>query len=188
MATLSTYLKTTLAGAALVTLAACGGSNGSSAAGSGAGAASGGSTTSSGSDGKVEVETHSGPLGTYLTDSAGRTLYMFASDTSTTSTCTGSCLTYWPPLMTSSTPEASGSAAAAMLGAISSGGSSKQVTYAGHPLYYYTGDVNPGDTNGQGSTNYGADWWVLAPSGKPITATGGSTTGSAGGSGGGAYG
>jgi predicted lipoprotein with Yx(FWY)xxD motif len=182
VSTRSTYLKAALAASALVVVAACGNSNSNSAGGSGGGA--GGSTTSPGPNGKVVVETHTGPLGTYLTDSSGRTLYMFASDTSTASSCIGQCLTYWPALTTTAaaSDEVSGGASAAMLGTISSGGASKQVTYAGHPLYYFFEDANPGDTLGQGSTNFGAKWWILAPSGKPITSAVGSRTTTSGGS------
>jgi predicted lipoprotein with Yx(FWY)xxD motif len=189
----SGYLKTAVAASALLVVAACGSSSANSAgsSGSGAGAGSGGSTSSP-SGRNIEVETHSGPLGTYLTDSSGRTLYMFASDTPTTSSCTGTCLTYWPPLTTTSSPKAGGGATAAKLGTISSGGSSKQVTYAGHPLYYYAPDTKPGDMTGQGSSNFGAKWWILAPSGTPITGSGGAagspSTSSGGGGGGGGWG
>jgi predicted lipoprotein with Yx(FWY)xxD motif len=191
MGTHSRYVKTALAASALLAVAACGSSsaNSTTGSGSGAGAHSSGSTTHSQSGGNVEVKTMSGPLGTYLTDSSGRTLYMFASDTPTTSSCTGTCLTYWPPLTTTSSAKAGGGATAAKLGTISSGGSSKQVTYAGHPLYYYAADTKPGDTSGQGSSNFGAKWWMLAPSGTPITGSGGaagspSTSSGSGGGGG----
>jgi hypothetical protein len=59
--------------------------------------------------------------------------------------------------------KAEGSAQAAKLGTTTSG--VKQVTYNGHPLYYYVGDHTPGDTKGQGLTEFGALWFVLAPSG-----------------------
>jgi predicted lipoprotein with Yx(FWY)xxD motif len=179
VATRSTYLKTAFVASALVVVAACGNSSGNSAGGSGGGAGAG--TAPPGSNGKVVVETHTGPLGTYLTDSSGRTLYMFASDTSTTSSCTGQCLTYWPALTTTASDEASGDASAAMLGTISSSGTNKQVTYAGHPLYYFFEDTSPGDTKGQGSTNFGAKWWILGPSGKPITTAPGSSNSTSGG-------
>jgi hypothetical protein len=50
-------------------------------------------------------------------------------------------------------------------------GGADQVTYAGHPLYYFKGDTSPGATTGQGITNFGGRWWLVAPSGTPITAT-----------------
>ena len=45
---------------------------------------------------------------------------------------------------------------------------SREVTYAGHPLYYYAGDSAPGQTNGQGSDSFGSPWWVVSPAGKAI--------------------
>jgi len=170
-------VMTVLAASAVLVVAACGGSSN--------GSGSGGSTESSSSGGSTQVETHSGPLGTYLTDSKGRTLYMFASDSPTTSSCTGQCLTYWPPLTTTGTPTANVGATDSMLGTIAMSGGDKQVTYGGHPLYYFAGDTTPGDTKGQGSSNFGAKWWVLSASGKPISGSGGpsSTTSSGGGGG-----
>ena len=79
-----------------------------------------------------------------------------------------------------------------MLGTISRGGGSRQVTYAGHPLYYFAGDTSSGDTKGQGSTGFGARWWIVSPAGKPITGSPGAGSqpsgGSAGYGSGGGYG
>src|SRR5919201_4902322 len=116
----------------------------------------------------VTVETHSGDLGTYLTDRSGRALYLFAADSAGKSTCSGACATYWPPLTATGKPAASGQASSAMLGTIARDDGTKQVTYNGHPLYYYKQDMDPGDTYGQGSNNFGAKWWLVAPSGQPI--------------------
>ena len=44
----------------------------------------------------------------------------------------------------------------------------KQVTYKGHPLYYYVGDPNSGETSGQGINSFGAPWYVLSPSGSAV--------------------
>ena len=133
----------------------------------------------------VVVRTHSGPMGTFLTDASGKSLYMFASDTATKSSCSGPCVTYWPPLTTTGAVQASGQVTAGKLGTITRADGSKQVSYAGHPLYYFKLDTAPGDTNGQGSSNFGAKWWLLAPSGAPITSTGGSAPSSSSSSGGG---
>jgi hypothetical protein len=59
-----------------------------------------------------------------------------------------------------------------MLATITRSDGSKQVSYDGHPLYLFKEDTAPGDTNGQGSSNFGAKWWLLAPSGQPITSSG----------------
>lgn len=163
------------------------------ACGSSAGSPAGGGASPMGKQHATAatVQVHSGPMGTYLTDQSGRTLYIFTSDTATKSSCTGVCLTYWSPLKG---PVSAGSGVSAgKLTTITTDGH-KQATYAGHPLYYYAGDTKPGDTNGEGSNNFGARWWMLAPSGKPLTSTTGgsgapSTSSSAGGGyGGGGYG
>jgi predicted lipoprotein with Yx(FWY)xxD motif len=135
-----------------------------SSSGSGAGAPS--HSASAGSAGDVIVQTRSGAMGSYLTDGSGKSLYMFASDTSTKSACSGQCLQYWPIL--SGTPSAGSGVDGTKLARITTDGAA-QVSYAGHPLYYYAGDKAPGDTAGQGSNNFGAKWWLLAPSGQPIT-------------------
>lgn len=148
-------------------LAACG-----SSGGSGGGATStGGAGTSGGSGGATSrtVVTRTGPLGSYLTDGTGKTLYMFASDTPTKSTCTGACLTYWPPL--SGKAKAGAGVTASKFGTIKGTTGASQVTYAGHPLYYFAQDSKPGDMHGQGSSNFGAKWWILTPSGQPIERT-----------------
>lgn len=116
----------------------------------------------------VKVETRKGDLGTYLTDGAGRTLYLFAADHDGKSTCTGSCAAVWPPLITTGKPTAGGKAKPGKLGTVKRKDGSKQVTYAGHPLYRYAGDTSAGQANGEGLNSYGARWWVVSPAGKPI--------------------
>lgn len=172
-----------LAAAALV--AACSSSAKKSGSSSSAAAGGGGSSAAA-----VMVETHSGPMGTFLTDSSGHSLYMFASDSATKSTCNEGCATFWPPLRASGTPAVSGEAKSNLISTITRSDGSKQLAYDGHPLYTYKEDTSAGQTNGQGSNNFGAKWWLMAPSGQPITSTRGassssSSSSSAGGGGGG---
>jgi len=165
-----------------VVTAGCASSGGSS---SGAPAGGGGASSASSA---ATVAVHSGPMGSFLTDSSGKSLYMFASDTATKSSCNSVCVRYWPPLTTTGTPEAM-SGANGKLATLTGTNGVKQVSYAGHPLYYYSGDSAPGQTNGQGSSNFGAKWWLLAPSGKPITGSApASSSAPAGNGGGGGYG
>ncbi len=145
--------------------AACGTASNNSTKTSTPGAASSAAGT------MVTVETKSGGLGTYLTDGSGRTVYLFASDTAGKSTCAGPCAAAWPPLTATGAPTAAGSAKSSLLSTITRPDGSKQVAYAGHPLYYYAADGSAGDTKGQGIDNFGAKWWVLSPDGSPITAT-----------------
>ena len=107
-------------------------------------------------------------LGRVIVDSKGRTLYLFEKDTSRHSACSGQCAQYWPPLLTHGAPVARTGLKKSLLGKIKRANGSQQVTYAGHPLYLYVGDSKPGQTNGEGSQEFGAGWDVLSPSGKKI--------------------
>ena len=75
-----------------------------------------------------------------------------------------------------------------MLGSITRADGSKQVTYNGHPLYYYVADKSASMTTGQGSNSFGAKWWLVSAQGAAITkgaSSGGSASGSSSGGGGG---
>jgi predicted lipoprotein with Yx(FWY)xxD motif len=102
--------------------------------------------------------------GAALTGQGGRTLYEFAKDTGQTSACTDTCATNWPPLTVAAGESASaGSGAdATMVGTISRPDGGTQVTYNGHPLYYFAGDSAAGDINGQGLNGV---WFIAAPDG-----------------------
>jgi predicted lipoprotein with Yx(FWY)xxD motif len=104
-------------------------------------------------------------LGRILVDGGGRTLYLFVADTGKTSTCYTSCAQYWPPVLTKGAPRAVNGAAASLLGTTKRTDGSVEVTYAGHPLYYFITDKKPGDATGQGVDGFGGLWWVLTPSG-----------------------
>jgi predicted lipoprotein with Yx(FWY)xxD motif len=115
---------------------------------------------------------HSG-LGRIVVDGrSGRTLYLFEKDRRGRSACTGACATYWPPLLTHGKPIASGGAKRSLLGMIRRADGTSQVTYAGHPLYRYVLDTRRGQTNGEGSTLFGAGWDALTPAGKKIESDG----------------
>ena len=86
------------------------------------------------------------------------------------SDCSGACAAAWPPVPATGTLTATGSAKASDLGTITRSDGTKQVTYDGHPLYYFVGDSSPDQTAGQGSAAFGAKWWLVAPSGAKITA------------------
>ena len=127
------------------------------------------------SKGGTTVTLHSTKYGKVLATSSGMTLYLYTPDPKGKSVCTGSCAAVWPPLMTKGKPLAGKGVKASLLGTTKRGGK-LQVTYAGHPLYTYTGDAKAGQANGQG---YGGIWYVLNASGKKVT-----STSSGGGSGG----
>jgi predicted lipoprotein with Yx(FWY)xxD motif len=117
------------------------------------------------------IATQAGSAGTFLTNGSGRTVYLWAKDGMNMSDCSGACASAWPPVPATGTLTAAGSAKASDLGTITRSDGTKQVTYDGHPLYYFVGDSAAGQTNGQGSDNFGAKWWLVAPSGAQITGT-----------------
>jgi predicted lipoprotein with Yx(FWY)xxD motif len=83
--------------------------------------------------------------------------------------CSGACATAWPPLTATGAPTAGTGVTASDLGTINRSDGTKQVTYAGHPLYYFAGDTAAGQTSGEGSNGFGAPWYLVAPSGQQIT-------------------
>ncbi len=136
--------------------------------------------TTSGADG-AQVSSSSGSLGTFLVDDQGRTLYMFNADPEGTSGCYDACATAWPPLATAGAPTAAGDADLKELTTLTRTDGITQVLYAGHPLYTYSEDAAPGETNGQGLTQQGGMWWVVGVDGSPIqTSTTASATATSG--------
>jgi predicted lipoprotein with Yx(FWY)xxD motif len=107
-------------------------------------------------------------LGSILVDSRGMTLYMFTPDTSTTSACYEQCSAAWPPLLLNGKLRAAAGLQTSLLGTLQRTDGTRQVTYAGHPLYFFAKDTKPGDTNGQGLFT---KWYVLSASGTPIGAS-----------------
>jgi predicted lipoprotein with Yx(FWY)xxD motif len=145
--------------AALVT-AACG-----SNPYGGGGAATG---TSSGSTTPATVTVASSKLGKILVDGSGRTLYLFEADSGTTSNCYDSCAQVWPVLATSGKPLAGPGVNASLLSTTQRKDGSLEVVYNGHPLYYFSGDKQPGDVTGQDLSSFGAPWYVLSPDGSKV--------------------
>jgi predicted lipoprotein with Yx(FWY)xxD motif len=107
-------------------------------------------------------------IGKVIANSHGRTLYLFRADHGTTSACYGACATFWPPLVTGAKPLAVSGVKASLLGTTKRKDGKLQVTYKGHPLYTFLEDKKAGQTTGEGSTNFGASWYALAPSGATI--------------------
>ncbi len=101
-------------------------------------------------------------LGSYLTASTNNlTLYTYADDQQNVSNCTGTCATTWPPYTVQSTAGlTAGAGISGTVGTITRTDGTIQVTYNGEPLYFYSGDVNPGDTNGNGVSG---TWSVATP-------------------------
>lgn len=105
--------------------------------------------------GGVTVGTATTGRGVVLTGANGLTLYTHAGDTATTSTCTSSCLTAWPPLTVATAAQAAAAPGVdGQLATLVRPEGSIQVTYDGQPLYYWQGDTKPGDVTGQGKAGF----------------------------------
>lgn len=111
----------------------------------------------------VEVEVGIDQGGTHLVDGEGRALYLFTLDEGRTSSCDGECATAWPPYL--GEPVAVGDVDLSLLGNAERGDGAIQVTYGDHPLYTYSGDTGPGDTNGHGFNDF---WFLVGPDGEPL--------------------
>ncbi len=166
------WAVTGLAAAVLLVTACASSSSSSTSAATSTSAAAGASSSSSGT--ALMSRTINGTQ--VLTNSAGFTLYWFALDTSTTSNCTGSCATYWPPVKG---PATAGSGVTGTLGTITRPDGTTQATYDGHPLYTYAGDSAPGQNKGNGLDVSGGVWHEVTVSGAAPAAS--SSPSSAGG-------
>jgi predicted lipoprotein with Yx(FWY)xxD motif len=129
---------------------------------------SGGKPSSSASENAKTVSAHSGNLGKILAGSQGKVLYRFDKDSTSKSACSGDCSKAWPPMVVKDNPVAGGGTKKDLLATSKRGDGKKQVTYDGHPLYYFQGDGKAGQTNGQGLNQFGAKWYVVGSDGKQI--------------------
>jgi predicted lipoprotein with Yx(FWY)xxD motif len=176
------------AGVALVALAlgiaaaGCGSSSGS-ASSPAAGTSGGASSSSSGSAGygyggpakaagAMSVKLTDSTLGKILVDGEGKTLYLFEADTANKSNCSGGCIAIWPPVTTDGAPSAGTGVVAGMLGTTKRDDGTSQITYAGHPLYWYAGDTKAGDAAGEGLTDFGGAWYAVSAAGEAVEGNG----------------
>jgi predicted lipoprotein with Yx(FWY)xxD motif len=117
----------------------------------------------------TKVDVASTRLGQILVDAKGRTLYVFLADMGTRSACnSAACVQYWPPVLTKGAPLAGAGVNVRLLGTTTRLDGTKEVTYAGHPLYYFISDTKSGDVTGQGINGFGGPWYVVSPSGMRI--------------------
>ena len=119
--------------------------------------------TTSGGSGTVKAA-HTGTFGSLLVTSAGMTLYHYTRDEHGTIKCTAACAKFWPPLVVKAgvKPKAGAGVSAAKLSTVRRPDGKTQVTYAGLPLYRYSGDAKPGDVKGQGFEH---DWFAVTSKG-----------------------
>jgi len=131
-------------------------------------------THSQSSSGTITL--HSTKLGKVLATRAGMTLYLFKVDKNGKSACYGKCATYWPPLMKTGKLTAGTGLKASLLGTTKRKNGTRQVTYAGHPLYRFKLDKSAGQVAGQGQNFFGGKWYALSAAGRAVTKTTSTTT------------
>ena len=158
------WVAVPLAVSAVVLVSACGSGGGTN--GSGSSPSSSASSSSAPSGAALSVRSTS--IGDVLADAKGATIYTFANDTGTTSTCTGECAADWPPVPAPDPLPTSLAGVTATLGTTTRDDGSTQLTVDGHPVYRFEGDSAPGQTNGQGLTLNGGLWIAVAPDGTSV--------------------
>jgi predicted lipoprotein with Yx(FWY)xxD motif len=152
--------------AALIAIAGCGGSSTQTTSQP---ATQTGSQVSSSVPAELTVQSsHYGPT---IFDSHHRVLYQFAADHTSKSTCYGACAKAWPPMLTDGQPKAISGLDSSLLGTTTRKDGSQQVTYAGHPLYYFSED-KPGKIMCQHVKLHGGFWYVVKPNGMANMAKG----------------
>jgi predicted lipoprotein with Yx(FWY)xxD motif len=114
------------------------------------------------------LNARSSRYGRVLFDTSGRALYLFASDRGQASTCYGACAQAWPPFTVTRAPKTGSGVRSGLVGVTHRRDGTLQVTYAGHPLYYFTGDTKPGQITCQNVSNFGGLWLVVTPGGKAV--------------------
>jgi predicted lipoprotein with Yx(FWY)xxD motif len=116
----------------------------------------------------IDLQSVSGIDDKILADGQGRALYLFEADKGSTSTCTGACASAWPPVTASALPMAGGGVSQSLLGTTKRADGTEQLTYNGHPLYYFSADTGSGMAKGQGVKAFGSDWYVVNGKGSKI--------------------
>jgi predicted lipoprotein with Yx(FWY)xxD motif len=110
------------------------------------------------------ITTGDSKFGTMLFDGNGQAIYIWELEESTKAECYGDCAKAWPPVLSNGAPRATGSAKNELLGTTKRTDGSTQVTYNGHPLYYYAHE-KPGEVKCHNISTHGGLWWVLQPNG-----------------------
>ncbi len=115
-----------------------------------------------------KVKVVSSDYGRILADGRGRALYLFTADKGKGSNCSGDCATAWPPYIVKSKPTGVSGAKPGKVGTTRRSDGKLQATYAGHPVYYYEGDREPGQVLCQAVNEFGGYWYVLRSNGKAV--------------------
>jgi predicted lipoprotein with Yx(FWY)xxD motif len=116
----------------------------------------------------LAVKIRATQYGKILVAANGRTLYLFTRDVTPRSRCYGACASAWPPYLFSGTPGAGSGVSQGLLGKVRRSDGRTQVTYRGHPLYYFVAERRPGQILCQAAPEFGGTWYVVRPSGLAV--------------------
>jgi predicted lipoprotein with Yx(FWY)xxD motif len=125
-------------------------------------------TASAATAGGPKLKVTDSDYGRILADGHRRALYLFTADKGKRSSCSGDCATAWPPYIVKSKPRAVGGAKPGLVGTTRRSDGKLQATYAGHPVYYYEGDKEPGQVLCQAVSEFGGYWYVLRGTGRAV--------------------
>jgi predicted lipoprotein with Yx(FWY)xxD motif len=123
------------------------------------------SPTTPAAEGTV-ITTGDSEYGVMLFDDVGQAIYLFDKESDGTPACYDDCAANWPPVLTTGAPQGSGASQTGLLGTVDRSDGSTQVTYGGHPLYYYAHE-DPGQVLCHDVDDYGGTWLVVTPEGSP---------------------
>lgn len=112
-------------------------------------------------------------FGSILVNAQGMTLYQLTSEAGGKIACSGGCLGVWPPVLVpaGTTAPTAGPGVLGTLGVITRPDGTVQATQNGFPLYAFSHDSAPGDTNGNGIVAFGGTWHVVQNTLIPLAAT-----------------
>jgi predicted lipoprotein with Yx(FWY)xxD motif len=105
-------------------------------------------------------------FGTILYDGSGQAIYLFDAETTSVPECYGECAEAWPPVLTTGAPRGKGAVQSDQLGTTRRSDGSTQLTYAGHPLYFYAHEGKY-QVLCHNVVEFGGTWLVVQPNGKP---------------------
>lgn len=115
------------------------------------------------------ITTADSDYGTMLFDGSGQAIYLFDKETRSTPRCYGACAQAWPPVLTRDLPRAVGDVRQSLLGTTRRRDGSRQITYGGHPLYFYAHE-GKNEVLCHNVAEFGGLWLVLTPAGRPAPA------------------
>ncbi len=110
------------------------------------------------------ITTGDSEFGTMLFNEKKQAIYIWELEQSSKAECYGECAEAWPPVLTNGTPHVAGEVKSDLLGTTKRNDGSTQVTYNGHPLYYYANE-GPGEVKCHNVVTHGGLWWVIQPNG-----------------------